>query len=78
MLRTTVAALRWIAGFLLLAAALNLKDPHLLPVREMETPVILVVCAIGAAATAWQMRRSEVLGRWTHGSYAVQRWLWQA
>lgn len=49
MLRLTRRLLQWLAGLLLLAWALHLKDPHLLPIRPYETPALVVLSLLLAA-----------------------------
>lgn len=46
MLRLTRWFLQWAAGFVLLAWALHLKDPHLLSVRPYETPALVSLCLL--------------------------------
>src|SRR5262245_6771992 len=63
LLKHGARSLRWLVAFVLVVLAWNLKDPHLLPLRQFETP-FLVVCSVlgivfalrgprGAAAVAW-------------------------
>jgi beta-N-acetylhexosaminidase len=54
------AGLQWLLALALLAFAWNLKDPHLLPVRELELPVLLVLAACGMG---FALRRPRGRGR---------------
>src|SRR4051812_820644 len=46
--RASLCVLQWMLAYALLALAWNLKDPHLLAVRHIETPVLLVLALLGA------------------------------
>lgn len=46
-MRASLHLLQWLLACALLVLGWNLKDPHLLPVRHLETPVLLILAALG-------------------------------
>lgn len=59
--RAGLAGLRWLLIAALLLAALNLKDPHLLPLRQYETALLLLLSAGAMALYLRRPRSSERL-----------------